>query len=285
MLVVAAAVLLGALRPADDPPPTHAPAIAGLDHIPIAVANLDEAAARYRALGFTLKPGRFHDNGIRNEHAKFADGTELELITAPEARDPLTSQYRRHLANGDGPAFLSFYAPVIEKAASRLAPARTGDTRRGSFLYLGDQDGLGYLFLGPRNASPTDRPEHFVHANGASSLVRVWLAGDLSAERRLLETLGARVAREEVRVPGRTSALVAHLDEGDVVLLPAERQLVAGRKIVGATLRVRTLAPLEGVLAQHKAPAPERVATGQGASLFLAPDRTHGLWLEFRESP
>ncbi|MCI0434391.1 MAG: VOC family protein [Gemmatimonadetes bacterium] len=36
----------------------------GLDHIPIAVNDLDAAAARYRQLGFTLKPGRPHDGGF-----------------------------------------------------------------------------------------------------------------------------------------------------------------------------------------------------------------------------
>ena len=54
-------------------PPPEGPVIAGLDHVPIAVGDLDAAAARYRALGFALKPGRPHANGIRNQHAKFAD--------------------------------------------------------------------------------------------------------------------------------------------------------------------------------------------------------------------
>ncbi len=59
--------------------------VQGLDHIPIAVNDLARAAERYRALGFSLKPGRPHDNGITNQHVKFPDGSELELITAPEA--------------------------------------------------------------------------------------------------------------------------------------------------------------------------------------------------------
>src|SRR3982751_4408188 len=87
--------------------PAVVPAVVGLDHVPIAVADLEAAAATYRRLGFTLKPGLAHENGIRNEHAKFADGAELELITAPSAVDSLTTTYRRHLVNGDGPAFLA----------------------------------------------------------------------------------------------------------------------------------------------------------------------------------
>jgi hypothetical protein len=43
---------------------------------------------------------------------------------------------------------------------------------------------------------------HFEHANGAESLIAVWLSGDdLSAERELLALIGATFAEEEVRVP------------------------------------------------------------------------------------
>ena len=97
------------------------PAVQGLDHIPIAVNDLAAAADHYRALGFSLKPGRPHENGITNQHVKFRDGTELELITAPAARDALTTTYRRHLAEGDGPAFLALYAPVRDRAPDRLS--------------------------------------------------------------------------------------------------------------------------------------------------------------------
>ena len=119
---------------------SDAPVVVGLDHIPIAVSDLEAAADRYRELGFTLKAGRPHDNGIQNQHAKFPDGTELELITAPEARDALTTTYRRHLESGDGPAFLALYAPTMERATERLEA--TG------------QPSLEYIFLGPRNHSP-----------------------------------------------------------------------------------------------------------------------------------
>ena len=46
-----------------------APAGFGIDHVPIAVNDLEQAAAAYRRLGFVLKPGRPHANGIRNLHA------------------------------------------------------------------------------------------------------------------------------------------------------------------------------------------------------------------------
>lgn len=240
---------------------TEAPAIVGLDHIPIAVNDLERAAQRFRALGFVLKPGRPHANGLRNEHAKFPDGTELELITAPEARDELTTKYRRHLAAGDGPAFLAFYAP---------------DTMRVKKPLPSD------IFVAGRNASPTDRPEHFAHPNGADAFISVWLAGaDLSAERRLLEAHGATFVTDTVFVPHAVPADVARLQQGDVIFLPARHQLVAGRPIVGATVSVKSAETARRVIEK----AGVKVRTGPGGRVFVAPADANGLWLEFREGP
>jgi len=249
LLHLAAAILLASVA-------------SGIDHVPIAVNDLDRAVAAYRRLGFVLKPGRPHDNGIRNLHAKFADGTELELITAPTARDALTATYRRHLAAGDGPAFLALYAPSTGGAPRMVVPP--------------------YVFFGPRNRSPTDRPEHFAHANTAESLVSVWLAGaDLARERRLLAAVGATFVEREVSVPDVVKATVARLPDGEILLLPASRRLAEGRPIVGATVRVRSLDAARRALARGDVAARETPAAP--LSVFVPPEAAHGLWLELRE--
>jgi catechol 2,3-dioxygenase-like lactoylglutathione lyase family enzyme len=239
------------------------PAVLGLDHVPIAVRDLEAAAATYRTLGFSLKPGRPHDNGIRNQHVKFADGTELELITAPEARDALTTTYRRHLEQGDGPAFLALFIPDAARIPRELHPS------------------LDYLFFGPRNASPTDKPEHFAHLNTASSLISVWLAGDdLQQERTLFAKLGGTMTKRQVHVPDTAQADVVSFREGNVLLLPGSHQRVKGRPIVGVTLRVKDLGIARAVLRSQGIAVS---AEGAGStSVFVPPDRCHGLWLEFR---
>ena len=62
-----------------------------LDHIVIAVADLDQAIADYRKLGFTVHPGGVHHGGVsHNALVVFADGSYFELIAwlkpAPEVR-------------------------------------------------------------------------------------------------------------------------------------------------------------------------------------------------------
>jgi catechol 2,3-dioxygenase-like lactoylglutathione lyase family enzyme len=260
------------------------PALLGLDHVPIAVNDLEAAASRYRALGFSLKPGRPHPNGIRNEHVKFPDGTELELITAPEARDDLTARYRRHLAAGDGPAFLAFYAPDRHTVSRRLGEVKQPHALTPPYVTrLGGN--LSYIFVGPRNQSPTDRPEHFAHVNTATAFVGVWLAADdLGAERGFLRALGATFTEATVDVPDRVGATVARLPEGDVVLLPGSRQITPNRRIVGATLHVRSLDAALKVLEGGPFGGDLRRARNErGRSVFIPPAVAYGLWIELRE--
>ena len=272
---LAALLLLGAA-----PVPTAAPVL-GIDHMPVAVSDLEAAQTRFRALGFTLKPGRFHANGIRNAHAKFADGSYIELITAPAARDPLTSRYRRLIAAGDGPAFLALLAPDSAALARALRPfgSRIEQTDGASEFRSGDP--LDYLFFGGGGRSPTDRPEHFVHANGAEGIAAVWLAPrDPRATRRDLVALGARARKEQACLPGCAPATRLMFVRSAIMLLPAGRALPADRPIVGVTLRVADLTATAAALAAGGMPR-DRIIWRR-SSLIVPPALANGMWLEFQ---
>jgi hypothetical protein len=229
------------------------PSIA-LDHVVLAVNDLESTAARYRQFGFALKPGQPHANGIRNQHVKFTNGTELELLTAPEAADDLTTKYRRHLTDGDGPAYLALFPRPATPPRSE-APS--------------------YIFFGRRNQSPTDRPEHFAHRNTADNLVAVWLAGsDFKQERALLVKHGAS------SLPGRLDALnetgeMLSVTEGAIYFLPERLRVHRARPIIGVTFHVRDLQAAERVL--NEAGVQFRTPPG---SILLAPAVTGGLWIE-----
>ncbi len=217
--------------------------VQGLDHIPIVVRDLDRAAADFTALGFALKPGRPHANGLRNVHAKFRDGTELELISPGTPVDDLSHRYVEWLKQGDGPVSLGLFAP---NAAPRL---------------------LEGVFFDRRQKSPTDRPEHFAHPNGASALITVWLAGS-PAERQLVDVIGRWPVDQPVCAPFVKVARVLRLPEGEIVLLPR----LSNRPIVGATVAVTSLDPVRRLV--------PRTAFDCPRSLWI---ESHGLWLEFRE--
>ncbi|MCB1184769.1 VOC family protein [bacterium] len=272
-------VVLGALLPSGGATASELP-VAGLDHVVVVVADLEAAAARYRALGFALKPGRHHANGIRNLHAKFPDGTEIELLTVDEPGDDLARSYRRHLAEGDGPAYAGFYGPDLEVTAGHLTSVDWPLRRAGGLLTI-DDPALGHVFFGRRNASPTDRPEHFAHANGASGLQAVWWAADDPSSDRLLDDLGARPVPVAWTSPSGAACRAARLPSGEVRLLPPAERVRPDRPICGLTVAV---ADLDAVLAalQGVVPVEQVRVEGDGRAVLVAPDAACGLWLEFR---
>jgi hypothetical protein len=142
---------------------------------------------------------------------------------------------------------------------------------------------LSAFFFGTRDRSPTDRPEHYVHANGALSLTRVWLAPDDQRPLRgMLERLGLRPRKARLCLPRCLTAAVAKLPAGTIVLLPASTQGYAGRSIVGATITVRDLDGVRNALQTSAIDPATAGVEERGGSLFIPPALANGLWLEFR---
>src|SRR5262249_7544481 len=130
--------------------------VRGLDHIPVAVNDLERSRTDFEALGFALKPGRPHENGLRDAHVKVPHGPEIGLIPAPAATDALASEYYNWLKDGDGPAFLGLYAPSFSAVTNRLSRLGLALNRKGGIATFSDPVALRRLFFGSRQHSPTD---------------------------------------------------------------------------------------------------------------------------------
>lgn len=262
---------------------TETPVI-GIDHIPIVVKNLDSVAYLYSALGFSLKMGRPHSNGIINRHIKFPNGTELELITAPEAKDSLTTEYINHLREGEGPLYFGLFATDIAAVAGLLDAAHETYVREQHAILFPKSHPCHPLFFGTRNLSPTDKPEHFAHKNTAFALTRVWLATDnIKVYKDLLQRVGIEMKQQHVNFSSfQTMAQVAHLKEGEIIFLPPSFQAARDHSVIGATVQVKNIKTTKAILRQSGIKIPNIIKAKDGSqSLFLSPDMNHGLGLEF----
>jgi hypothetical protein len=251
----------------------------GLDHIPVAVRDLEQAVATYRSLGFAIKPGRDHANRIRNAHVKFPTGAGIELLTAPVKADPLSSSYVDFLLAGEGPTYVSFHARDTERLHAGLRAGGFDFREQGGLTDLVSED-LGFLFWVRDNRSSTDRPEHFDHANGATALRAVWIATEeAGALTELLVVLGGVEERRQVFAPGAVEATVIALDQGEVIILPRSYQTLPGRPVVGASFSVRDLQDVRRAISE----AGIQPWTGEDPRerIVIEPQKAHGLWLEF----
>lgn len=254
--------------------------------MPLVVEDVDAAAETYRRLGFTIKPGRAHADGLTTRLIKLAQrGAGIELIHAPQSIDQMTADYGRLLAQGEGPAYVCFTTPDMGVLQARMLQEHEPyDMDEG--LLQPQAAALAWLFaLEGDNLSPTDRPEHFQHASTACTMRAVWIAGgDRVRMRAFFAGIGARIGSKNVLVPDPMRAEVAQLGDGEVIFLPGAAQIVPGRLIVGVSMGVRDLAAAAGVLVRSGIPHVERSHLTHPA-VFVAPRDTHNMWLELRQEP
>lgn len=206
-----------------------APAAAvAVDHVVFVVGDLAAATDSFRALGFTIKPGRLHPDGLLNAHAKFVSAQEVELMSlATPPAGPIAAGYAGLLAQGEGGAYLALGTSELDEVAvvaesAGLRDRGTGPTPR--FVGFGDASPAGAVFFAARSAV-IDPDSLLSHANGAVGIAEVRVEGG-PALADLLVRLGA-VECGPVAGGGRRLGL----SSGTVVLLeppPGRRPRLLG---------------------------------------------------------
>jgi hypothetical protein len=258
------------------------PLVVGLDHTPIAVRDLDQAAADFSRLGFLIKPGRPHNDGIRNRHVKFPNGGEIELITAASPTDALAKDYADWLQGGDGPAYWSLYSPDLRALTAFLSRRKLDPSDQGDLVTFSQAALPHRLFFADRLRSPTDGPVYWDHPNTAYKLARVWLAGT-AKEADILPALGAEPSAVPACSPFESRGIAyVFPSEGDAVVLAPDVRRSDARSIIGVTVLVEDLATAERILeANHIRYQTPKAC--ENTSLWVAPSDAYNVWLELSQ--
>jgi hypothetical protein len=195
-----------------------------LDHAIIVVNNLDAASDRFRDLGFRIKPGRLHANGLLNRHIKFRDGTEVELMTVRGTpRDDMARDYSRLMRAGDGGVYVALRVPELS-AATRHASAlgsgvRASSSGPWSFVSFPDTSPLAAVFFTTGGGGAIDPDSIIAHRPAVTRLEEAWIEGGATLI-ELLRRLGARDCGL-AKGPGGISGRRVGLRHGSVVVVAA----------------------------------------------------------------
>ena len=248
-----------------------------LDHVPIAVRDLASATAQFRALGFTIKPGRPHQNGIENASIKFADGSYVELITSHNGTDALARQYETFLKIGEGASYV-FLRDSNGAFTDRVRRAGGRHETVGPFAFteLPTSWRMPHLQVTEYLAPAVDPPLIFQHSNGANRVVAVWTVVE-DGDNPIAAELGAgRPQADAFNFDDRLTKAVDLANHTRLMLTPRRAEdpshvmTVAILIEVASLVRLQQVARLEGV-------------GSRGAVLWLPPSRMHGVWLGFVE--
>ena len=192
----------------------------GIDHIVIAVRDLDAAARDYEKLGFTVVPGGKHPVGTHNVLIGFADGAYIELIAF--YRDNPDHRWWAALQRGEG--FVDFCMQtddlIGDTVRLRAAGVKIDDPIPWSrarpdgyqlkwLLSLARDEHRGVAPFLIQDETPRDErvPPQTKHANGAAGIATVTVSvDDLPSLRRWYRAVlgpdGRAVEREELRAAG-----------------------------------------------------------------------------------
>lgn len=259
-----------------------------LDHVNIAVENLVAAKNHYSdILGFSIKPGRLHKNGLLNAFTKFKDGTLLELITSSREDDPLSSWYFNFIkknATGAG----AFVAVRIDNEGELKALKNRLSSNGSEYDYVDSsyakllsfkEDNLLHPIFFIHYLNPViDKPIHLNHPNAAQRLIAVWFSDQLAAA--LKHDLDFKVSTMKIALPFlQTKGTVIQLNNSQIYLLPTQ----STNRILGVTLLVEDLDVAKTFIEQKTGTIFEVYKTERGESFAISPELTFGIWIEFLE--
>jgi catechol 2,3-dioxygenase-like lactoylglutathione lyase family enzyme len=255
--------------------------LTGIDHLVIAVRDLEAATEDYRSLGFTVVPGGRHSGvGTYNALIAFADTSYIELIGFYEARED--HRWWAPLQRGGGLVDFCLQTGDLDgdAAALRRAGVDIGDpeprgrtrpdgvTVRWRFaLARGAHRGVAPFVIADVTGRDVRVPAERSHANGVPGIHTVTVAVDDLAPVRawystILGTPGEDVRRADVGGAGVRFAIGPHAFD---FLAPDD-----GR------------GPLaDWIAARGPSPYAATFRTGAGRTGQLDPGRTHGARLSF----
>ncbi len=236
-----------------------------IDHIVIAVAELETAMSDYRRLGFTVVPGGRHPVGTYNGLIAFADGSYIELISF--YRDNPDHRWWAALKRGEGLVDFCMQTDdlVGDTVKLRQAGVRIDDpvpwsrTRPDGYqlkwllsLAQGAHRGVAPFLIQDETPREERVPREVSHKNGASGIGVVTIGvEDLTKVRKwyeaVLDDKGANVERREIEAAGVLFKVGPHALElltprGDAGLL-ASWLTACGPSPFAATLRAKKKAP------------------------------------------
>jgi hypothetical protein len=248
LLVVAVAV--PPLLCAQPQPDAASGSLLRLDHVIVAVRNLESASDRFHALGFRIKPGKLHAGGLVNRHIKFRDQREVELMSLAGTPSGIMARaYARILESGDRGAYVALrtdsLVAVRRHAVQCGLPVRTSGLGSWKFLEISGVKASSPVFIVSGGGHVTDPDSVLDHQNGAIALESTSIEAEPLLDRFLL-ACGCRIV-DAIRLPDGREGTRWALNSGSLVIVRAHGEQPP--RVLGVELR-RTARDSEPLIEQ-----------------------------------
>jgi catechol 2,3-dioxygenase-like lactoylglutathione lyase family enzyme len=262
-----------------------------LDHVIIAVRNLDEAATTYRKLGFTLTPRGLHEGRGTGNHCIMFKDSYIELLGIVDAIGAAGRLAERVNAQGEGGLGIAYGADDADAAAAALRAAGIEVEEPNDLSRPLDLDGKRELVkfrnvMMPGLTLPNvmqfvcthltpeltrARHEWQLHPNGAIGIEAITIATDDPAHQQAeaAKLHGNRLTNAKVEIIGHSDAADRF---GKTLSKPNHNGIVA------LAIRVNERDAAAAMLDMGRVPHQET-----SAAVIVPASATHGVTIAFAE--
>lgn len=153
-----------------------------IDHVITLTPDLETTIQRYENMGFTIKHGTLHDNGLKNAHIKFSNSSAIEIMTVVgEPGNALAESYASLLIDQPGGVYVALTAPDQETIESQLRsidiPYEVTPGKLWTYITFPQPELAHFFFIFYVNPKGQDR-KYSVHSNGIEKISEIKVDGN-----------------------------------------------------------------------------------------------------------
>lgn len=249
---------------------------ANLDHVIISTVNLQETSNLFNTLGFSIKDGYKHKNGINNNFIEFANNTELEIIEVSDPKDELSSNYKNLIDENISGLQFAIRVNEIDQLKNNFEKldypfTKTDKNNFYSTLSSKSNNTELPLFFIQYNIDNTNTL--VTHKNNAKGIGSIWFeTKDIKKSARQLVDLGFE-AIGNYKIPSIKSKVVEFRNTNfGIILIESDNY-----EITGITILVEDIINLKSMFDKNKIEFNEL----SNENIFLNPSQTKSIWIEF----
>ena len=254
-----------------------------LDHIIIGTKDIQNSIVFFEdKLGFEIKKGKDHNNGLKNYFIEFNDKSEIEIMSIQKPNDNLAFEYES-LINKDQYAF---QFAIRTNQLSQLKNHLSNLSENFTEFYETES----YSILSKKRIDPKF-PFFFIqhhkenhiqsnHTNNSSGISSIWLETKniKSTVRKYIE-FGFTVL-DTLTVGDYTGKTVLLKNENfELIIIDSNQD-----KICGITIKIKNISEFLYRIKEKLNIESKIKTTSRGRSIFLNPDITKSIWFEFIEN-
>ncbi|WP_289054101.1 VOC family protein [Carboxylicivirga marina] len=163
-----------------------------IDHVIEVVHNLDSAINKYQQMGFVIKLGSLHANGLKNAHIKLANKSSYELMSIQgEPTDNVAKHYQELIEEHEGGVYICLTgldtAELIALLSEKEYVYTVIEGALWNYIILDEPTDLRpFFFIDYKKPLPESK-KYWNHKNGSKGIQTVYVEGGLQTQKFLTD--------------------------------------------------------------------------------------------------